>query len=183
MGLMNGYFNLGNYDSTIVFADLLIKQAGNRNDFVVVATLKKGLTLLNQGRFDNALLLFEQTTQLAKDKNGAEAQYYIGLILNQQGDFTSSNEALYVIPEEFGIYTIWLDKGFLMVAENFISMGEFFQAKATLQSIIDNSADENTVQIATDRYEWVANEEAKEVNIMPDSLNTVELDTLDNGNE
>ena len=81
------------------------------------------------------------------------------------------------------MYTEWLDKGFLLVAENFIAMKEYFQAKATLQSIIDNSSNTQTVQSATDRYEWVSNEEAKEVNLIPDSLNTVEIDTSSNQNE
>jgi len=183
VGLTKGHYLLGQYDSTIVYAEMLIENAGNRNDFVVVATLRKGLALMNLGRFDNALLMFERTTQLAKDKNGAQAQYFIGVILNQQSDFTSSNEALYVIPEQYGIHTEWLDKAFLLVAENFIGMKEYFQARATLQSIIDNSADATTIQTATDRYEWLANEEARESNIIADSLNTVELDTTKNDNE
>ena len=181
MGLMNGYFEQANYDSTLYYIDLLIENGGSRNDFIVAATLKKGRTLLNLGQFENALLNFERTTELAKDKNGAEAQYYIGLILHQQEDYINSNEALYVIPEQYGIYSEWLDKGFLLVSENFIAMKEYFQAKATLQSIIDNSTDPNTVQSATDRYEYVTNEETKEVNLIPDSLNTIEIDTSSNG--
>ncbi len=183
LGLMKGYYQLANYDSTMAYADLLIENGGNRNDFIVAASLQKGLSLLNLGRFDNALLMFEKTAALAKDKNGAEAQYYIGLILHQQGDYANSNEALYAIPEQYGMYTEWLDKGFLLVAENFIAMKEYFQAKATLQSIIDNSADPNTVKIATERYEWVTDEEAKAVNLVPDSLNTVEIDTSSNQHE
>ena len=183
MGLMDGYYLLGAYDSTMKYAELLLSDGGIRNEFVVAATLKKGMALMNLGKFDNALLLFERTTNLAKDKNGAEAQYYIGVILNQQGDFTNSNEALYVIPEQYGMYVEWLDKGFLLVAENFIAVNEYFQAKATLQSIIDNSENPNTVQIASDRYEWITNEEAKELTVLPDSLNTVELDTTSKRNE
>ena len=183
LGLMNGHYQLGAFDSTLVFVELLLENGGSRNDFIVAATLKKGLALLSLGQFDNALLMFETTTELAKDKNGAEAQYYIGLILNQMSDYTNSNEALYVIPEQYGIYTEWLDKGFLLVAENFIAMKEYFQAKATLQSIIDNSTNEQTVKTATNRFEWVNNEEVKEVNLVPDSLNTVEIDTSSNNNE
>ncbi len=176
-GLMRGYYRQANYDSTMAYADRLIANGGNRNEFIVEASLKKGLALLNLGRYDNALLMFEKTTALASDKNGAEAQYYIGLILHQQQDYHNSNEALYVIPEQYGMYTEWLDKGFLLVAENFIALQEYFQARATLQSIIDNSADPNTVKIATERYEWVTDEEARAANLVPDSLNTVEIDT------
>ena len=183
LGLMNGHYQMGSFDSTLAYVDLLLENGGSRNDFIVAATLKKGLALHSMGQFDNAMLMFERTTELAKDKNGAEAQYYIGLILNQLKDFSNSNEALYVIPEQYGMYAEWLDKGFLLVAENFIAMQEYFQAKATLQSIIDNSANEQTVQLATNRYEWVSNEEVKEVNLIPDSLNTVEIDTASNNNE
>jgi tetratricopeptide (TPR) repeat protein len=183
LGLMNGHYQMGSFDSTLVYVELLIENGGSNNDFIVAATLKKGLTLHSLGQFDNAMLMFARTTELAKDKNGAEAQYYIGLILNQSADYANSNEALYAIPEQYGMYTEWLDKGFLLVAENFIAMQEYFQAKATLQSIIDNSENEQTVQLATNRYEWVSNEEVKEVNLIPDSLNTVEIDTSSNNNE
>lgn len=179
-GLMNGYYTLGNYDSALIFIDNLLENGGSRNDFIVEATLKKGLTYLNLGQFDNAFLSLEQTTELSKDKNGAEAQYYIGLILHQQKDYANSNEALYAIPEQYGMYTEWLDKGFLLVAENFIAYKEYFQAKATLESIIDNSGDPNTVQKATDRFAWIEAEETKAVNLVPDSLNTVEIDTSSN---
>ena len=101
---------------------------------------------MNLGQFDNALLSLETTTELSKDKNGAEAQYYIGLILHQKEAYDSSNEALYDIPEQYGMYAEWLDKGFLLVAENFVAKKEYFQAKATLQSIIENSSDPVTVQ-------------------------------------
>jgi len=179
-GLMNGYFALAKYDSALIYIDYFLENGGSRTDFIVEANLKKGLIYLNMGQFDNALLSLEKTTQLSKDKNGAEAQYYIGLILYQQGDYKSSNEALYAIPEQYGMYTEWLDKGFLLVAENFIAQKEYFQAKATLQSIIDNSADPNTVQKATQRYDWVEDEESKAANLVPDSLNTVEIDTSSN---
>ena len=180
LGVMNGYFTMGRYDSALIYIDLLLDNGGGRNDFIVAATLKKGLTLLSLGQFDNALLNFEKTTELAKDRNGAEAQYYIGLILHQQKDYKSSNEALYKIPEQYGMYSEWLDKGFLLVAENFIAEMEYFQAKATLQSIIDHSQDPNTSQIATERLEWVSAEESKEINLVPDSLNTIEIDTSSN---
>lgn len=183
LGLMNGHYQLGAFDSTLAYVELLLENGGSRNDFIVAATLKKGLAMLSLGQFDNAMLMFERTTELAKDKNGAEGQYYIGLILNQLNDYTNSNEALYIIPEQYGMYSEWLDKGFLLVAENFIAMREYFQAKATLQSIIDNSSNAQTVQSATDRYEWVSNEEVKEVNLIPDSLNTIEIDTSSNNNE
>ena len=126
------------------------------------------------------LLSLEKTTELSKDKNGAEAQYYIGLILHQQEDYVNSNEALYAIPEQYGMYPEWLDKGFLLVAENFIAIKEYFQAKATLQSIIDNSSDESTIEKASERLDWVEDEESKEIVLVPDSLNTVEIDTSSN---
>ena len=176
------YFHLllPDFHQFLVYIDYFLENGGSRTDFIVEANLKKGLIYLNMGQFDNALLSLEKTTQLSKDKNGAEAQYYIGLILYQQGDYKSSNEALYAIPEQYGMYTEWLDKGFLLVAENFIAQKEYFQAKATLQSIIDNSADPNTVQKATQRYDWVEDEESKAANLVPDSLNTVEIDTSSN---
>ena len=183
MGLLKAHYGNAAYDSTLYYAERVMQAAHDRSDYLTKAGLLKGQALMNLGRFEEALLQFEETAGMGMDANAAAAQYYIGLILHQQGDYANSNEALYVIPEKFAIFTEWLDKAFLLVADNFIAMQEYFQAKATLQSIIDNSESANTVAAAEERLAKVLELEARENDIVPDSLNTVELDTANHENK
>ena len=48
-------------------------------------------------------------------------------------------ETLYSLNENFISQKYWIGKSYLLIAKIFISMDENFQAKATLNSLIDNS--------------------------------------------
>ena len=52
-----------------------------------------------------------------------------------------SNELVFDYSEGFSAYDYWYGSMFLLLAENYIQLGEIFQAKATLQSILDQSTD------------------------------------------
>ena len=52
-----------------------------------------------------------------------------------------SNELIFDYSEGFSAYDYWYGSMFLLLAENYIQLGEIFQAKATLQSILDQSTD------------------------------------------
>ena len=181
-GLMEGHFELMQYDSVDHYSQLLQDTDGTRSEFVVLATLYQARANYAQGKYELAEQQFLKTTQIAQDGNAAEAQYFIGQIKYNQGLYVESNEELYKIPERFGGYTEWLDKAFLLVADNFVAMEEYFQAKATLQSIIENSGSELTVTRAQSRLETVNQLEEDSRNFVPDSLVNNESDTLKNEN-
>jgi hypothetical protein len=52
-----------------------------------------------------------------------------------------SNELIFDYSEGFSAYDYWYGSMFLLLAENYIKLGEVFQAKATLQSVLDQSTD------------------------------------------
>ena len=48
-------------------------------------------------------------------------------------------ESLYSLNENFSNNQFWVGKSYILIAEIFISMGEDFQANATLESLIENT--------------------------------------------
>ena len=130
-----------------------------------------------KGDYDKADTLFIKTTQLTQDENGAEAQYMLGEIKNLQKQYDASNEELYKVAEKYANYSEWLDKAFLLVADNFIGKGEYFQAKATLQSIIDNTTSDLTRSKAKNRLDWLIKKEENEKNVI-DTLHVEVKDTV-----
>jgi hypothetical protein len=60
-------------------------------------------------------------------------------------------------------YDYWITKAFLLLADNFVAIGDNFQAKETLQSIIDNSEDTTAVNEAKEHLQKIiADEKALE---------------------
>ncbi len=159
-GLMKSHYYSNSYDSVFVYADKLLAADGTRNEFLVAASLYGGKTFFAKGDYENATIKFIKTTEIANDESGAEAQYLIGEIKYLQEDFDGSNEVLYWMPQKYGNYAEWLDKAFLLIADNFIGKNENFQAKATLQSIIDNTTSKVTKSKAQNRLDEITAKEA-----------------------
>lgn len=145
--LMETYFALKEFDSVKVFANLIVNQSKYSLD-VNKAYLYQGKVAYVQGDFDAAIDYFITTINLAKDVNAAEAKYMIAKILYDQKKYKQSLEMLYELNNSFYNYEDWLAKSFLLIADNFIATDELFQAKATLQSIIEKSSHEPSVQKA-----------------------------------
>ena len=56
-----------------------------------------------------------------------------------QSQKSQALETLYSLNENFSNYGYWVGKSYLLIAEIFMSMGENFQAKATLESLLENT--------------------------------------------
>ncbi len=150
-GLMKSHYFNGKYDSVHVYAKQLLESDGTRNEFLVSAHLFNGKTFFAIGDYENAEKSFKATALIANDESGAEAQYMLGEIKYLTKQYDASNEVLYIIPQKYGNYTEWLDKAFLLIADNFMGKEELFQAKATLESIIENTTSNITKSKAKQR--------------------------------
>lgn len=142
LGLMETYFIYPKLDSAAVIArevlavGNVVPGAQNR------AQLMLGKVALGKNDYQTAQAEFEKTIALAKDVNGAEAQYYLGDILFRQKKYKESVASLLKFNELFADFEYWKGKAFILVSDNNVALEEFAQAKAVLNSIIDNSSDQ-----------------------------------------
>ena len=63
----------------------------------------------------------------------------MALSFQENGDFNQSNETVFDFSGPFADYDFWYGKMFLLLADNYLKTGEDFQAKATLESIVEQS--------------------------------------------
>ncbi len=138
-GLMQSYFFKRNYNSVKEYANLILEKGNISADAANKATLYLGKAEFALGNKDQAIDHFMTTFNAAKDEQGAEAQYLLGLLLYQQKDYKSSIDNLIDLNSNFGGYENWVGKSFLLIADNYIGLKEYFQAEATLNSIIEKS--------------------------------------------
>ncbi|MEO1652751.1 MAG: tetratricopeptide repeat protein, partial [Bacteroidota bacterium] len=139
-GLMKNYFEIGQYDSLLTYADQIIQQgksARSRNE----AFLFKGKVALAQQNYPSARQIFLDLSENANDEYGAEASYLIADIYYRQQRYQESLDQLFSLNKKFSNFEKWRGRAFLLIADNYIALGETFQAKATLQSLIDKSPD------------------------------------------
>jgi TolA-binding protein len=139
IGLIKAYFVLKNYERVMYYlTELKNSYAPHTHP---VEHLYFGKLYFSQGQLDEAKTAFEKVIHATNDVYAAEAQYFIGLIYREQGDYLSSNEELYKVKGKYQSYSVWVYEALFAIADNYISLDNLFQAKATMQWIIDNSQD------------------------------------------
>lgn len=168
-GLMETHFAMKALDSAQAYAERILA-----DDKVSFNAQNKTGTYLGKIAFERqqygqALDEFLAVVNAAKDVNAAESQYYIGLIQYNQKQYKRSLETLFALNKSFATYELWLGKSFLLIADNYLALNELFQAKATLESIVEKSPSQEVREAARKKLETV-NKKEKEVMVQRDSV-------------
>jgi tetratricopeptide (TPR) repeat protein len=129
--------------------------------------------LFDNGKESEAMEEFNRLRKI-NSEIGAESRYYIAQIHHNRGDFKKCEKAVFDLVDEMPSYDYWLAKSFILLADNYVKLGNIFQAKRTLQSVIDNHEGEELRNIAIRRLESINLQEGGQKQ---------ELDTPDQPNE
>ena len=144
--LMDTYFSMKKYDSTLYFAQQII----NAGDVIPGASKKAqmnvGKAYLEKGDFKTATDEFKKTT--TKDEYGAEAKYWLAEILYRQKKYKESQAVILELNKQFADYERWRVRAFILLADVYVGLNDPDQAKATLNSVIENSEDKEAVERA-----------------------------------
>ncbi len=177
-GLMESFYKLARYDSSDVYANIILERgavnAGGQNK----ASLYLGKSAFARGDFETAQDEFLNTLNSARDEYGAEAKYMLAQILYLQKDYKKSYETLLGLTQDFAAYDLWVGKAYLLMADNFVAMEEVFQARATLQSLVDNFPLQQVKNEALNKLKAIDKAEAEKQKAL--EADTVETDTLQN---
>ena len=136
-GLMESFYLLGQYDSVTVYAQHIIQRGNINAGAVNKASLFIGKAAMARGDFDTAKDEFLSTLNTARDEYGAEAKYRLAEIFYQTKQYRQCYETLISLNTDFATYEEWVGRSYLLLADNFVAMNDRFNAKATLQSLVD----------------------------------------------
>ena len=176
-GLMNNYYSTNEYQQVIAYGQLILEKGQVTSNAKNEALLLLGKASIAVGNSKEGRDYLEQTVVSAKDENGAEALYLISELLFENELYRESIDRLFELNRNFSIYEYWLGKSFILIADNYMALGEDFQAKATLQSVIDNSPIDEVIDEA--QLKMMALEE--KVEEMEDvGLDTLEVEDIEN---
>jgi len=127
----------GDINSAAEYAIMVLKKDKDDSQLVNEANLILGRANLIAGTNDVAMDYFSAIRKV-KSEIGAEARYSIALIYHRKGDYKKCEKAIFELVEEMPSYDHWLARGFILLADNYLKLDNVFQAKQTLQSVIDN---------------------------------------------
>lgn len=100
--------------------------------------LYAGQAYLQKGDTTNAITEFNYTLTNTKTIAAAEAKYNIAEVQFEQGKYKASQKTCFELIKDLPNYDYWVAKSFILLADDYEALKDAFQAKATLQSVIDN---------------------------------------------
>lgn len=147
-GLMVANFETKKYNQAIVNADRLMTLDGIIPESTPKALLTKAKSERESNRKADAETTLMTLINEYKTVQGAEGLYWLAYSFQEKGDVEQSNETIFDFSGPFVDFGYWYGRMFLLLADNYVKLGEDFQAKATLESIVEKSTNEEIKSMA-----------------------------------
>ncbi len=152
---------LNHYDALISAADTVIATPQINADVHAEAYFLKAKALLQKQQYDSALANFTHVAKITKSEMQAESKYNIAIIQYSKGDFLGSEKTVFDLVNQEPSYPQWMAKALIVLADDYVSVNDNFQAKHTLNTVIENASDSTVVGIAKRKLGLIAASEQK----------------------
>lgn len=134
IGMGNAQLAMNNIDQ----AEQQFQAALDINSSYDPANVGLARVALNQNDFQKAENLLASVAESNTTEVGAEAQYLLGVVKQQQGNYQESVKAFSSVNILYGAYSEWVAKSLLKKAESYIQMGQRGEARSTLNTLIES---------------------------------------------
>jgi len=110
------------------------------------------------GNYFKAKNIFRQIVELDKNSEGAEAMYNLIYLTYLDDSLSLAEKLIFEMPNEFSD-DFYIAKSFILLSDLYLKQNNKFQAKATLESIIENYSGQDLKIIAQKKREEIIESE------------------------
>jgi tetratricopeptide (TPR) repeat protein len=168
LGRLKSASKLNKKNDIISYAEALINSGAAKESDLQEAYFLKGKSEYSSSAVDAAFMSFNKVTGYSTNEMAAESKYMVAKILYDKADYKASMDTCFKAKDTYASYEYWVVKTFILMADNYFAQGNSFQAKATLQSIIENyEGDKTLVEEAKAKLEKMKIDEMKNSRIIP----------------
>ena len=136
--LMKLYYENKDFVNAVLYAEKSIVNPKTENEVKIDAQIIIARAAIQTADFDKAQVAYAKLLPIAKGELAAEALYYDGYFKNKEGKFEDSNVAIQKLAKNYSSYNYFGAKGLLVMAKNFYSLKDSFQATYILDNVIKN---------------------------------------------
>jgi tetratricopeptide (TPR) repeat protein len=154
-GLMQAHYQTTALDSAIFYAEKVIALGSVTGDAIPTAMLLKAKAYQKSSRTDEAEETLRDLINAYKTIQGAEALFLLAESYYNQENYSQSNEVIFDFSGPYSDYDYWYGRSFILLAENYLRLGEDFQAKATLESIVERANNPEIKKMAQDKLSTI----------------------------
>ena len=105
--------------------------------------------------------------QASTNAFGAEARYHMAYVRYMQQRGRDAEQEVFQLVQKYPSYEHWKARGFILLGDVYMQLNDPFQAKATLQSVIDHVTDPVLVQQARTRLDAILASEVQQTTPAP----------------
>ncbi|OQP62969.1 tetratricopeptide repeat protein [Niastella populi] len=160
-GLLRSQFQLQKWNDAVTNAKDLLNQKGIGSDDKVIANMAIAKSFHTSNQCDQAISYYRQVVSLNKSAYGAEARYGIAQCFFVQDRLSDAEKAAFEVVNKSGSYEVWVTRAYLLLGDIYLKQKDYFNAKATFQSIVDNAKLEDVRQEADKKLKQTQEEERK----------------------
>lgn len=137
LGKLRSAFILKKYTDMPAIASSVLSTEKLPSEIEMETRFKLALANIELNKVDDALIEFSKVATNLKTKEGAESKYQIAKIYLNKGEYNKAEAEVFAFAEKNTPHQYWLAKSFILLSDVYMKQDDFFQAKATLQSVID----------------------------------------------
>ncbi len=146
--LMDTYFMMRKYDSTLYFAREVMSAGDVIPGSTKKAQMQTAKVYLEKADYKTAETELKKIIAANKDEFGAEAKYWASEVLYRQEKYKEAQASIMELNKQFADYERWRVRAFILLADVYVKLKDPDQAKATLQSVIENAEDQEAIELA-----------------------------------
>ncbi|MFC0776127.1 tetratricopeptide repeat protein [Terrimonas alba] len=160
-GLLRSQYQLQKWTEAAANAKDLLTIKGSNTDDKALANMAIAKSFAVNRQYDQAIANFKTVVQLNKAALAAEARYEIAeswFALNKLGD---AEKAAFEVINKSGSYDYWITKAYILLGDVYFKQKDYFNAKATFQSVVDNTIEPTLKSEAQSKLSQVIEEESR----------------------
>lgn len=160
-GLMDCNYQMEEYDGAIEKGNELVQMQGLSQGKKNYVNYVVGMSLYKKNDYAQALQKLDACSKKDRSIMGAEAAYYVVLANYKLNNLDETENKVFYISDNFSAYSYFVAMSFVTLSDVYVAKDNIFQAKATLQSIIDNYPEGEPKTLAEQKLGAILKDELK----------------------
>lgn len=158
-GQMRCFSQTGQHQRAYQVANRIIREKQHPDEIITEAYLIQAKAAMAMDSMLAAQTYFQQVLKRTKNEFAAEAKYNMALIEFEMQNYEMAEKEIFELINDIPSYDYWIAKAFILLSDIYVKNENIFQAKHTLQSIIDNYDGEDLVLEARRKLKVIVDRE------------------------
>ena len=160
-GLLRSQYQQQKWTDAVNNAKELLNQKGSSSDDKALANMAIAKSYQVGGQFDLAIANYKTVVTINKSALAAEARYEIANSWFAVDHLSEAEKAAFETINKSGSYEYWVTKSYILLGDIYFKEKDYFNAKATFQSVVDHSINMELKTEAQTKLSKVIDEEGK----------------------